>query len=126
MLHRSLEGVYEALREFHVAEDADGRVAGCVALDIFWADLAEIKSLAVDERYQARGIGSELLAAAIRDARALGVKRVFALTYRREFFGRHGFEVTDRDALPEKVWRECISCPKLDACDEIAMMLHLG
>ncbi len=124
MLHRSLESVYESLREFLVAEQ-DGRLVGCVAIDVFWADLAEVKSLAVDPEAQGRGVGSALLAAATADAEALGVRRLFALTYERGFFGRHGFEEIDRNELPEKVWRECIACPKVDHCDEIAMIKRL-
>ena len=123
-MHRSLERIYETLREFHVAVE-DDRIVGCVAVDLFWADLAEIKSLAVAPDYQGRGIGSRLVAAAVADAQALGVRNLFALTYEKEFFARNGFEVIDRDSLPEKVWRECIACPKADACDEIAMLRRL-
>ena len=126
MLHRSLESVYDSLREFQVAEADSGELLGCVAVDIFWADLAEIKSLAVDAGCLREGLGSQLVQAAIEDARGLGIRRVFALTYEKEFFSRHGFRVIDRDTLPEKVWRECIACPKADACDEIAMILHLS
>ena len=125
MLHRSLESVYESLREFQVAEDEGGRIIGCAAVDIFWADLAEVKSLAVRGELRGKGAGSLLLRAAIADARRVGVKRLFALTYEKDFFARHGFEVVDRDTLPEKVWRECLACPKADACDEIAMVLKL-
>ena len=126
MLHRSLESVYDSLREFHVAEADGGGLLGCVAVDIFWADLAEIKSLAVDPRRSGKGLGSQLVRAAIDDARQLGIRKLFALTYEKEFFSGHGFRVIDRDTLPEKVWRECIACPKADACDEIAMILHLS
>lgn len=125
MLHRSLESVYDALREFHVAVDDARRIVGCIAVDIFWADLAEIKSLAVRPAACGAGVGGELMRAGIADARRLGVRRLFSLTYERAFFERHGFAVIDRHALPEKVWRECIACPKVDACDEIAMMLTL-
>jgi amino-acid N-acetyltransferase len=121
MLHRSLESVYNALREFHVAQE-DGRVIGCVAVDIFWADLAEVKSLAVSRDARGKGLGSKLVKAAMADARRLGVKKLFALTYEKAFFLKNGFAVIDRDTLPEKVWRECIYCPKADKCDEIAMM----
>ena len=126
MLHRSLESVYDSLREFHVAEDAGGRLVGCVAVDVFWADLAEVKSLVVATDSRGAGVGPALLQAAIEDARALGVRRLFALTYETAFFEKRGFAVIDRDTLPEKVWRECLSCPKADACDEVAMMLHLS
>ena len=121
MLHRSLEDVYAMLREFYVAEE-DGQVVGCVAVDVFWADLAEVKSLAVAPDRQGRGLGAALVQAAADDARELGVKKLFALTYEKAFFLRCGFEVIDRDTLPEKVWRECIACPKFDACDEVAML----
>ena len=124
MLHRSMEAIYEMLREFQVAED-DGRVVGCVAVDVFWADLAELKSLAVADDGQGRGVGSELVRAAIDDARRLGIRKLFALTYEKEFFMAFGFEVVPRERLPEKVWLECIACPKHEACDEIAMMKYL-
>jgi len=125
MLHRSLEGIYESLREFTVAQDG-GRVVGCVAVDIFWSDLAEVKSLAVAGDYRSKGLGAKLVAAAAHDAVHLGVRRLFALTYEKEFFARQGFDVVDRDALPEKVWRECLACPKAEACDEIAMIRNLN
>jgi amino-acid N-acetyltransferase len=124
MLHRSLESVYDALREFHVA-CARGKVVGCVAVDVFWADLAEVKSLAVAPGLRGKGIGAKLMAAAITDARRLGVKKLFALTYEKQFFARQGFKVVDRQKLPDKVWRECIACPKADACDETAMAIRL-
>jgi len=125
MLHRSLESVYDALREFHVAVDDAGRIVACCAVDIFWADLAEVKSLAVRPSACGAGIGGRLIQAAIADARRLGVRRLFSLSYEQAFFERHGFAVIDRHALPEKVWRECFACPKVDACDETAMILIL-
>jgi len=124
MLHRSLESVYDSLREFHVAEE-DGRVVGCAAVDIFWQDLAEIKSLAVAPESLRRGVGAALVRAALADARRLGIRKVFALTYEKDFFARQGFEEIERSRLPEKVWRECFACPKADCCDETAMMTYL-
>ncbi len=124
MLHRSLESVYVGLREFLVAQEGE-RIVGCVAVDVFWADLAEIKSLAVAPNQRGKGIGGLLMDAAFRNAIAIGVRKLFALTYEKEFFLKHGFNVIDRETLPEKVWRECIYCPKADACDETAMMLYL-
>ena len=126
MLHRSLESVYESLREFQVAEEDDARIVACVAVDVFWADLAEVKSLAVAPDRTRAGLGRRMIEAGAEDARALGVRRMFALTYEKEFFLRAGFEIVDRESLPEKVWRECIACPKVDACDEIAMIRRLS
>jgi amino-acid N-acetyltransferase len=125
MLHRSLESVYEALREFLVAEDG-GKVVGCVAIDVYWGDLAEVKSLAIAPDRRGGGIGTQLMQAAIADARRLGLQKLFALTYEKEFFVRNGFKKVRRENLPEKVWRECMGCPKSDACDEIAMILNLS
>lgn len=125
MLHRSMESLYEALREFHVAAEDDGGIVGCVAVDLFWADLAEVKSLAVSPERRGQGVGRMLLEAAIADARRIGATRLFALTYEEAFFRRMGFQRIDRETLPEKVWRECITCPKADACDEIAVILRL-
>lgn len=125
MLHRSLESVYQSIRDFLIAEDA-GNAVGCVAVTVFWADLAEIKSLAVASRARGRGVGARLVRAAICSARKVGVQKLFALTYEKGFFLRHRFEVIDRDHLPEKVWRECIYCSKADACDETAMMRTLA
>ena len=125
MLHRSLENVYETMRDFILAVDAERRVVGCVAVHVFWDDLAEVKSLAVARDVTGKGIGTKLLRAAIEETVRLGVAKLFALTYEKDFFLRFGFEVIDRQTLPEKVWRECIGCPKAEACDEIAVMLQL-
>lgn len=124
MLHRSLESVYRSLRSFLVAED-DGRVVGCAAVEVFWGDLAEIRSLAVAPDRRGGGIGAALADAAIRDAARLGISRLFALTYESGFFERFGFEIIDRGLLPEKVWSVCLNCPKADACDEIAMIRRI-
>lgn len=125
MLHRSLEAIYERLRNFLIA-DLDGEVLGCVAVEIAWADLAEVKSLAVAPHATGRGIGKALVRAAIADARKLGVRRLFALTYVEAFFARHGFERIDRKQLPSKVWTDCVYCPKRHVCDEIAVLLDFN
>ncbi len=125
MLHRSLESIYDDVREFQVAEGKDAAAVACVAVDVFWSDLAEVKSLAVAPDRCGAGIGRTLVEAAIADARKLGIKKLFVLTYEQAFFEKLGFRTIDRQTLPEKVWRECIACPKADACDETAMLLDL-
>ncbi len=125
MLHMSLESTYERLRNFLVAEEA-GQIVGCAAVEMAWADLAELRSLAVRPAFERRGIGKGLVQAAIDDARSVGVRRLFALTYEKDFFERCGFSVIDRQELPTKVWRVCIACPRRTACDETAMMLLLA
>ncbi|HTE18650.1 MAG TPA: N-acetyltransferase [Armatimonadota bacterium] len=125
MLHRPLGEIYENIRDFYVAEDDAGNVVGCGGLHVCWSHLAEIKSLAVDEGQQGRGYGKRIVSACIDEARELGLKQVFALTYRPEFFARLGFRVVDKATLPHKVWNECIRCPKFPACGEIAVVYDL-
>jgi amino-acid N-acetyltransferase len=125
MLHLSLESAYERLRNFLVAEE-DGRIIGCVAVEIAWADLAEVRSLAVHPERLHKGVGRGLMTAALADARQMAVQRLFALTYETEFFAKCGFKVIDKDLLPSKVWSACILCPRRTACDEVAMMLELN
>jgi len=121
MLFRSLADIYENLQSFIVAE-LDNQVVGCCALQIIWSDLAEIKSLAVDEAHKDKGIGKMLVAEAIKQAGQLGLPRVFALTLDPAFFQKQGFERIEKDALPMKVWKDCAKCPKQQNCDEIAVI----
>jgi amino-acid N-acetyltransferase len=125
MLHRSLGEIYENIRDFYVAEDDRGVVVGCGGLHVCWSHLAEVKSLAVAEGCQGRGYGRRLVTACLEEARELGLKSVFALTYKPEFFARLGFRVVDKAVLPHKVWNECIRCPKFPACGEIAVVYDL-
>ncbi len=124
MLFRSLADIYENLRSFRVAED-DGRIVGCCALHIIWQDLAEIKSLAVEQSKKGTGIGKALVEASLSHAKEIGLPRVFALTLEPAFFEKLGFEKVDRDALPMKVWSDCARCPKQDHCDETALIKNL-
>ncbi|QWV95207.1 N-acetyltransferase [Geomonas nitrogeniifigens] len=124
MLSRSLSELYEALRDFYVFEE-DGQLLGTSALHIVWDDLAEVRSVAVAESAGRRGIGSQVVGACIEEARALGLKKLFCLTYKPDFFAKFGFKVADKSELPHKVWGDCIKCVKFPDCDEIAMILEL-
>jgi amino-acid N-acetyltransferase len=125
MLPRSLNEIYENLRDYFVFE-LEGRVIGCGALHIDWEDLAEIKSVAVHPDNQQRGIGRAIVEKCIEEAKELGLKRVFALTYKPQFFARLGFSDVDKNDLPHKVWSECINCPKFPDCEESAVILILN
>jgi amino-acid N-acetyltransferase len=125
MLPRTMGEVYENLRDFFVVRESDGSLMGCVALHIVWSDMAEVKSLAVPENVQTRGLGSLLVDAAIEEARNIGLERAFALTYRPAFFERLGFVQADVMTLPRKVWNECYRCPKFPSCNEIALVREL-
>jgi amino-acid N-acetyltransferase len=121
MLFRSLADIYENLQTFTVAE-LDGNVVGCCALQVIWSDLAEIKSLAVDEANTEKGIGKMLVNAATEQACRLGLPKVFALTLNPGFFEKSSFSIVEKDKLPMKVWSDCARCPKQQNCDEIAVI----
>lgn len=124
MLPRSLNELYENIRDFFVY--AEGRkIYGACALHIDWEDLAEIKSLAVAKAKGGHGIGVKLLKECLKEAKALKIKKVFALTYIPEFFKKFGFKVVDRGKLPHKIWSECIKCVYFPGCKEIALMKEI-
>lgn len=124
MLSRSLSELYESLRDFFVVEE-EGILLGAAALHIVWEDLAEVRSVAVTEDAGRKGIGSRLVQACISEARDIGLKRIFCLTYKPDFFAKHGFRLVDKAELPHKVWGDCIKCVKFPDCDENAMILDL-
>ncbi|MFO0955847.1 MAG: N-acetyltransferase [Isosphaeraceae bacterium] len=122
MIRRSLGELYESIREFLVAVDDDGRVIGCVALHVFWQDLAELKCLAVSEEAQGLGIGRQLLDACWDAARELEIRTVFTLTYVADFFEKCGYHRIDKAELPHKIWNECVRCPLFPNCNEMALI----
>lgn len=124
MLYRSLADIYENLQNFFVAEE-NGDIIGCCALQVIWADLAEIKSLAVKTGEQGKGVGKALIEAVVECVQDLGVKKVFALTLEKRFFEKSGFSEVDTNTLPMKVWSDCARCPKQNSCDETAMVKEL-
>jgi amino-acid N-acetyltransferase len=125
LLARSYSSLYDQLRDFHVFVEKTGageRIIGVGALHICWENLAEIRSLAVDEDFQRKGIGSQLVAACLAEAEAFGIPRVFTLTYQPGFFAGLGFTPIDKKELPHKVWSDCINCSKFPDCNEEAMI----
>ena len=125
MLHRPIAEIYEAIRDFKVAR-LEGEVIGCGSLHIMGADIAEVRSLAVREDRQLKGVGDAIVDGCIDDARRMGIPRVFALTYRPGFFERLGFRVGNVMEFPQKVWNECVRCPFFTNCKEIAVVLDLA
>ena len=121
MLFRSMADIYENLQSFIVA-DIDGEVVGCCSLEIIWADLAEIKSLAISKEHQHKGIGKKIVNEAMVKASEIGVLKVFALTLEPNFFVKAGFDIVEKDTLPMKVWSDCARCPKQQNCDETAVL----
>ncbi len=124
MLPRPLSEIYENIRDYFVVRQGE-RVIACAALHVMWSDLAEIKSVAVDEDSQRQGFGDQLIKACLREAKELGIPIVFCLTYKPTFFEKFGFCQVDKMELPRKVWTECYHCPKFPNCDEVALIHHL-
>jgi amino-acid N-acetyltransferase len=124
MLPRSLSELYENIRDCFVVREGE-RVVACATLHVFWSDLAEIRSLAVAEGSQDKGLGAQLLKACIQEAEELGITTVFCLTYQPPLFEKYGFTQVEKMDLPRKVWTECFRCPKFPNCDEVALVRHL-
>lgn len=123
LLPRSRASLQENIQSLFVAVE-EGRVLGVVALHILGPDLAEVRSLAVVPDAQGRGIGQKLVGFSVRRAAQLGIENVLSLTYQVKFFEKCGFQVADRLLFPQKVWKDCMNCPKMAACDEIAMQIN--
>jgi amino-acid N-acetyltransferase len=124
MLARSRSMLYEGIREITVAVEK-GCLVGVGMLHVMWEDLAEIRALAVHPEYKLRGIGRKMMEEFLAEAKELKIPRVFALTYQAEFFVRCGFEKVAKESLPQKMWRECVDCPKFPNCDEEAVQIDL-
>lgn len=125
MLPKSLSEIYSNIREFKVVRGDEDQLLACGALSIMWEDLAEVCSLAVASGQKGKGLGRLLVDALIEDARQLGIRRVFALTYQLDFFARLGFREIEKSELPHKIWSDCLKCSKFPECDEIAVVLEL-
>src|SRR3989338_8031331 len=124
MLPRSLNELYETIRDFWVTEE-NNRIIGCAALHISWESLAEIKSLAVGKSRQGTGRGRELVSACLEEAGRLGAKKIFVLTFQPGFFKKLGFKKIKHAQLPHKIWAECINCCKFPDCREVALLITL-
>lgn len=125
LLARPLTELYDCLRDYMIAEDADGQPVGTCALHFCWEDLAEVRSLAVLPERGGQGWGTRLVEACCSESLTLGFKRVFALTYATDFFARLGFKEVDKQLLPNKIWADCIKCVKFPDCDEVAMLMEM-
>ena len=120
MLPRTELEVCESLRDFLVAVDHD-RLMGCGALHFYTQHMAEMRSLAVAPENTRSGLGRKIVENLIEQGRAFGVDVIFAFTYVPGFFAKVGFHPVDRGALPLKAWKDCLRCPKFQACDEVAV-----
>jgi amino-acid N-acetyltransferase len=99
--------LYEDVQEFTVAVEGDV-VVGCGALHVLWEDLAEVRTVAVLDRLKGQGVGHKILEAIIERARAVGVQRIFCLTFETQFFSRHGFEEIHGTPVDPDVYSELL------------------
>jgi amino-acid N-acetyltransferase len=124
LLERTLAELYSQVRDYYVFQENDhSPIVGISALHVCWEALGELRSVAVLEEFQGRGVGTRLVETCLSEALTLGLEQVFVLTYRPQFFSRFGFEVADKNILPHIVWADCVRCTKFPECDEIAMIL---
>jgi amino-acid N-acetyltransferase len=121
LLPRSLPEVCENVRDFTVVEH-EGRIVGCGALHLYGTHLSEVRSIAVDPEFSGRGVGRRLVRALLREAKHHQVTCVCLFTRIPTFFGKFGFGLARREELPDKIYKDCLNCPRLHACDEIAMV----
>ncbi len=124
LLPRSREEVEQRVRDFFVVGESGNPIA-CGALEIFTAELAEIRSLMVTPGHLHRGLGSELVGYLAHEAKQRGISRLMALTYAPEFFHKLDFKTVAKESLPEKVWGVCVKCYKFNRCDETAVLKYL-
>ena len=122
MLPRTLNELYENLRDFHVYEE-DDKLVGVCALHVSWDGLAEIRSLAVRPDRKKQGIGAQLVRRCLAEASELQIGRVFVLTYQDGFFRKLGFADIDKKELPHKIWTDCLNCVKFPDCDEASLVI---
>ncbi len=125
MLPRALNELYENIRDYFIIEDK-GKIVACGALHVNWEDLAEVKAFAVAKSHHRQGLGTILLKACLKEAKEMGIKKVFALSYKPDFFKKFGFSEIDKMQLPHKIWSECVKCPKFPDCDEICLIYPKG
>ena len=121
LLPRSLPELYENVRDFVVVED-EGKIIGCGALHLYGPHLTEVRSIAVIPQYKGKGAGRLMMEALLEEGERQHVKAVCLFTRIPDFFSHFGFRIAKREELPDKIYKDCVNCPKLNACDEVAMV----
>ncbi|MGA7157158.1 MAG: GNAT family N-acetyltransferase [Acidobacteriaceae bacterium] len=122
LLQRSYAEICENIRDFTVAETQEGEFLGCGALHLYGPHLAEVRSIVMRPEAKGQGAGGLLLRALIEEAEQHAVLSVCLFTRIPDFFEHFGFRVAERDAMPDKIYKDCQTCPRLYACDEVAMV----
>ena len=127
LIPRPLSDLYDHVRDFSVSADAvTKQVVGCCALQFCWENLAEIRSLVVEEQYRRRKVASGLVTSCIAESAGYGMAKLFCLTFKPDFFSKFGFIRIQRSDLPLKIWSDCMLCVKFPDCEGIAMMKEMA
>jgi len=121
LLPRSLDEICQNIHNFTVAVER-GRVVGCGGLHFYGPDMAEVRSIAVAPETQGRGAGQRIVKALLKEAAGHGIRRICLFTHIPEFFARLGFVAVPHHTLPEKMFKDCLKCPRIHCCDEVAMV----
>ncbi len=125
ILPRSSEDIAERIREFCVIKD-DRQIVAISSLRIYFPYLAEVRTIAVKENYQGKGLAKQLIEYELSEAKQLNIERVFALTFQIDFFRKVGFRVIDKKQLPKKkIWEDCVKCPFFPDCKEEAVIIDI-
>jgi len=129
MLARGPQYLYENIRDFAVAtrkiDNQKSIISACGSLHVLWEDMAEIRSTAIHADFQKHGLGRRIVDFMKKEAKELGIRKLFTFTLAEDFFKALGFERQDKEQLPLKVWGECSKCPKYFRCDEVGMILEI-
>ena len=125
ILHRSDDEIATTIRSYTCAS-IDNKLVGFVALHIYSKNLAEVRSLIVDEKYRGLSIGKGLILKCLEEAKKLSIKKVLSLTYKDKFFEKLGFKQIEKDTIPEhKIWADCIKCKHFPICNEVALTISI-
>ena len=122
VLERPLNYIYENIRDFWIFEQQKKIIACCALHVIGWQDLGEVKSLIVDKEFHNQGFGAKLVNRCVEEAKSLGLKKVFALTFVPQFFKKVGFCKIEMKELPHKIWSDCVNCVYFPNCRETAVI----
>ncbi len=125
VLERSQQEILEHLRDFIVAE-AEDEIVGVVALHFATPEMCEVRSLVVAEKWRGLGVGKRLLSRVIKEAKQFGFKKIFVLAQAPHLYLQKGFKLVPKEKLPNKIWKDCVNCPKFPQCDEEAYVLFLS
>ena len=125
ILHRSDDEIATTIRSY-TCVSVDNKLVGFVALHIYSKNLAEVRSLIVDEKYRGLSIGKGLVLQCLEEAKKLSIKKVLSLTYKDKFFENLGFKQIEKDTIPEhKIWADCIKCKHFPICNEVALTISI-